>query len=496
MSKPLFQSYLAGIRDMQHGESYETIFKYFWPEFITALILSSILHLIDASFIAHIKSTSMYATLGVTSTLIHFITKIAEGLSVGTTILCGKYNGKSDYRQLGIAAKSGIALTLLMGAVISTLLFFAAPSIYGWYQVPPKMMGMGIKFLRLRSISIFLMFIFFACIGYLRGVKNTRVPMALFVMGGVVFVIADYIFIFGAFGIPSMKLYGSALASIIQYVVMLSGALWYIFVSPTTSPAYMQHAAPLPTAARSILSLSWPVMVDKAVLAGAKMWLAMLIGPMGKTALASFAVIKDMEQLAFVPAIACAQVITFLVSNDFGKGDWLAIKNNIKRIILIASVMVFSILLLFSYKPHLVIALFDTKKVFGSFAAQAFPLLSVLVFFDLLQLILAGALRGASDVKTVMMVRLITCIVIFCPSSYLLAHVPIQSQIYKFVIVYGSFYVSNGIMSLIYIQRFRGHAWKQNDNKRSDIKPSRIADDQDYQGRGSQTSKDVQHPPA
>jgi len=32
----------------------------------------------------------------------------------------------------------------------------------------------------------------------------------------------------------------------------------------------------------------------------------------------------------------------------------------------------------------------------------------------------------------------------------------------KFILLYGSFYIGNGLMSIVYIQRFRGHDWKGN----------------------------------
>ncbi len=72
------------------GESYRTIFRYFLPEFVTALILSSVLVCVDAAFIAHLKSTSLYAMQGVLGTWLHFLIKVTEGLSVGTVIVCGK----------------------------------------------------------------------------------------------------------------------------------------------------------------------------------------------------------------------------------------------------------------------------------------------------------------------------------------------------------------------------------------------------------------------
>lgn len=222
---------------------------------------------------------------------------------------------------------------------------------------------------------------------------------------------------------------------------MLVAALWFVF----SDKQYRQYAISLFTGLteknyiKDLASLIWPMVIDKATLAAAYIWLNKMLCPMGTCAVASFAVVKDMERFAFLPAIACAQIITFLVSNDYGIQNWNGIKSNIKKVIFLSSILVFSILFLFSMFPKVVMQIFDKKGEFSPIAAQVFPILSILVFFDLLQLVLSGALRGASNVKTVMMVRLVVCLGYFVPISYVLSNMPINNIALKFMLIYGSF---------------------------------------------------------
>ena len=143
-----------------------------------------------------------------------------------------------------------------------------------------------------------------------------------------------------------------------------------------------------------------------------------MINSMGTCSTASFCAIKDLERFAFLPAIALAQVITFLVSNDHGIHNWAGIKSNIKKVTFLASIMVFLILALFPPILKILMKIFDKRGDFTQLTVQIFPFLSVLVFFDLIQLILSGALRGAGDVKVVMWTRLAVCIGYFGPVSY------------------------------------------------------------------------------
>ena len=54
----------------------------FVPELISNLIIYSLPIILDAHFIGILRSTPSYSVLGMTNNLIHWIIKIAEGLSV------------------------------------------------------------------------------------------------------------------------------------------------------------------------------------------------------------------------------------------------------------------------------------------------------------------------------------------------------------------------------------------------------------------------------
>jgi multidrug resistance protein, MATE family len=456
MQKSLLQSYIAGIIDKRFGYSYAVIMRYFIPECITAFVLYSLLTLVDARFIADLKSTSLYATQGMSGTILHFITKIAEGISVGTMVICGHYNGVSDFKAVARVASSALWTTCLMGIFIVGLLFVGAPFIYQCYGVNADMVAFGASFLRLRSIAIFFMFAYFAIIGFLRGIKNTKMPLLFSTIGALFFVFFDYVLIFGCYGFPEMKLRGSALASIIQYSIMCGCALVFVFVRGRGN----RDVVPLMgswdfATAREIIALSIPVILDKASLAWSSIWLSMMIAPLGLQALASFTVIKDIERFAFIPAIAFAQVITFLVSNDYKMGNWRAIKSNIKKVLLLTLLMVGLLLLIAILCGSGLISLFDKEGTFTHFASSALPLVSMFVFCDVVQIILSGALRGVGDVRTVMVVRCTAVLFYFMPISWLIVHYCPWSPFVRFIMLYAVFYLGNGIMSAFYIMKFR-----------------------------------------
>lgn len=457
----LIKSYLLGLIDTRSSERYSTLLKYFIPECITAFVLYSIVNLVDSWFIADLKSTAAYATLGVANTLLHAITKVAEGVGVGTVIVCGYYNARKDEQGLKAAAFNATLVAMGLGFCVALLLYVSAPWLYNLQGISHKMAVLGIPFLRVRAVASALMFIVFALIGFLRSIKNTRIPMVAFVTGAVVFLTSDYLLIYGKYGLPALGLYGSALSSLLQYSSMLLLLVVYFIIRRLKRRSGWALPAVQPALIKKLLNISWPVVIDKAVLAGAKYWIVRMLLPLGKTALASFTLVRDIEQFAFAPAIAFAQVITLLVSNDVGLRRWHAVTNNIKKVLTLATVSVGLLLCICVCKPTLLIALFDRKAAFTVFASTALPIMSVLAFFDVWQLILAGSLRGACDVRTVMLTRVCVFGGLVVPASWFIAHIPGLTDLVRFIAIYATFYCGDGIMSIIYIRRLRSGAWKQ-----------------------------------
>lgn len=448
---------------IQGGLSYPQILRYFYPECITALIIYFLPYCIDCLFICRLESTNLYAISGIVENFLTMFLKAAEGLSIGTVIVAGYYNGMQDYKKAGNAFVDAFWTVIGIGAMVSFGLYLTVSLVCSFNSFSPEMISQGIPYLQVKSLSIFFMFVYFALVGFLRAIKKPFVPMVVFAAGSAVFVTVDYILIFGAFGIPAMCLMGSAVASLIEYIFMSVVMGLYVFYAKD----HQQYGISLWNTKiefRRIFNLLWisiPVVLDKVSIAFAYAWLGSCMSALGPTSSAAFSCVKLMERFAFMPGIACAQVITFLVSNDVGRGRWNDIHANIKRVLVIAVLIVGAILLVGSMWPYWFVGFFDKRGEFGHLVATIFPALSVLILIDLLQLILSGALRGVGDVKTVMWTRICVIGFYFIPMTYVIKWFPFDTMVMNMMVTYGAFLLGNAIMSMVYVYRLRQDHWKK-----------------------------------
>jgi len=439
------------------GESYGEILRYWWPEMVSSSILFSLPILIDSFIVSQLRSTSTYGTLGITKNFIHLLIKLSEALMIATLAIIGRFNGAKDYHNVGKTLGEAFWTTLLIGLIPFTVLFFFPSQIYLWLGTPPHMAIIGAPYLRIRAIGVLLVFTSFAFLGFMRGIKNTKTPMKILIVSITTFLTFDYLLVLGKMGFPKMGLMGSAIATVIQYSVMITLCIWHIlktkryriFFEKTFFFIFSWQGA------LRILNLSWPIILDKTALASGYVILNKMINPMGKYAIASFSVIQELERFALLPAISFATIITLLVSNHLGAGNPPAARANIRKILKLGGIMVAALLLIICINPAFFSHIFDPKNKFSDFVAIAFPIISLLVIFDFIQLILAGVLRGAGDVRAVMIIRTTTCYLFFYPLVSFLAKLNFQNNLAKFILIYGSFYLNTGIMGLLFILRLK-----------------------------------------
>lgn len=452
------------IKSLMLGDPFKDILMFWVPELVSNAVLFCLPPLIDSYIVSNLNSNNLYGAMGLTITFLHFLTKLSEAIPVAAMAVIGRYNGAKQYDECGKYFGATFWTACLLGLTQLVLIFLGASAIFYWLDVPQKMIAAGVPFLKLKSLGAFLIFITAGLIGFMRAVKNTTMPMVLNMVGISMFIFFDYALVLGKFGFPQMGLTGSAIATIIQYGFMIVLGLIYIYKNPEYKKYFTDVVLYILDSKRimHVINLSWPIMIDKGTLALSYVWLAKIISPLGKYAIVTYDVVKNLERFAFLPAIASAQIITFLVSNRLGAKDAKGATANMKKILILTGIIELATLIIFSINSGFFASFFDPKHKFSAMVATTFPLISTLVVFDFIQLILAGALRGSGDVKYVMWGRFLSCTLFFVPFSYILSILPIESTTIKFTLIYGSFYANTAMMGLIFLYRIKSHKWEKN----------------------------------
>ena len=446
---------------VSQGDSTWQILSYWLPEAISSSLLIFLPFILDAYFVAQLKSTTTYGALGLSNNLLHTLVKLSEALAVAAVATIGRHNGSGNLEECGKSLGDAFWSTIILGITQFVFVFFGSHHFFAWVGASEHLTEIGIPFLKIQSVAVFFAFVFMAFMGFFRGIKDTKTPLYITVVGLIFYIFFDYSLVLGKFGFPEMQLIGSAISSLIRFALVSIISAAYILYSKNYGHYFKESffRSVRPKNMFSLIKLSLPVIIDKSSLSLSYIWLFKMVAPIGTHAMAAMDVVKNMERFAFIPAIAFAQVVTFLVSNRIGAQDPIGARKTIKKILILAALMVTIPLVLVTLNAEYLIGMFDHQAHFTKFAAQTLPLVSPLVIFDLIQLILAGALRGAGDVKTVMWTRSLTCGIILLPTSYIFSHLSNLSDPIRFALTYGSFYFNTALIGAIFLWRINGNKW-------------------------------------
>lgn len=423
------------------SESWKNILNLAGPELLSATLLVFLPIIFDLYFVSNLKHTISYQAMGLSSNVIHLLIKTSEAISASVSTKVGFLNGASNYLGAGNFFINSLVAAVLLGFFQVCMIFAFSQTYYLWIGSPVDVIPMAKTFLHTHSIAIFLSFLFMCLVGFFRGTKNTRVPLLANVFAALLFLIFDYVLIFGKAGFPSMGLQGSAIASIIRYMGANIFLISYIFYSNEYSSYFKNINFKINfKLIVEMLFFAIPIMIDKSIIAFAYIWLYKLVIPLGSYSLLALEVIKNLERLIFIPAHALAHVANVLISNNIGENNKIKAVDNLKKILLMAVLIVSLIMMVMTTNAYYIVSIFDPQNLFRDETVFVFRCVSGLVILDVCQTIFASALRSIGSAYTVMLTRISFFAAFFLPATLIVKKISFASNNNKFLTFYGLLY--------------------------------------------------------
>jgi MATE family multidrug resistance protein len=228
----------------------------------------------------------------------------------------------------------------------------------------------------------------------------------------------NYIFIHGLFGAPKLGGAGCGWATGIALWVnffALAALLWprYKHALHAFQPPQWAHIA-------HILKLGFPI--GAAVFAEISLFalVALLIGPLGATTIASHQIALNFSALTFMVPLSLGLALTVKISRALGAREKLRAQRYVKMgatfAVGFALLSAAAMLLL----PDYITAIYTTDPAVRTLTAQLLVFAAAYQLSDGLQVTAAGCLRGYHDTRIVMVITLIAYWGIGLPVGYLL----------------------------------------------------------------------------
>ena len=375
--------------------------------------------------------TAELAAVSLANSFMFIAMSLGIGFSTAITPLIAEADGEGNFE----VGKSTFKHGLFLCSVISILLFlgvFLAEPILHLMKQPPEVVELAIPYLNLVAVSLIPLVIFQAFKQFSDGMSMTKYPMYATLIGNVINIVLNYLFIFGKFGFPEMGIVGAAIGTLVARVVMVI-YLWYLLSQHHKSRAFVLNIKIFTLSKKMIkklYSLGFPSamqMFFEVAIFTAAIWLS---GILGKNPQAANQIALNLSSMTFMVAMGLSVTAMIRVGNQKGLKRYIELRRIAFSIFMIATLLgvVFAILFfLFSgMLPKIYLDLNDPTKMVDNYevitiASKLLLIAAVFQITDTIQVVALGALRGMQDVKIPTIMTFISYWVIGFPISYYLS---------------------------------------------------------------------------
>ena len=375
--------------------------------------------------------TAELAAISLANSFMFIAMSLGIGFSTAITPLIAEADGEGSLEVGKSTFKHGLFLCTVLGVLLFLGVFFAEPMLHLMKQ-PPEVVELAIPYLNLVAVSLIPLVIFQAFKQFSDGMSMTKYPMYAILIGNVINVVLNYLFIFGKFGFPELGIVGAAIGTLVSRLIIVV-FLWYLLSQHYKSRSFVLNIKIFKLSKKMIkklYSIGFPSamqMFFEVAIFTAAIWLS---GILGKNPQAANQIALNLSSMTFMVAMGLSVTAMIRVGNQKGLKRYIDLRRIAFSIFMIATLfaVVFAILFfLFSgILPKMYLDLNDPTKMVDNYevitiASKLLLIAAVFQITDTIQVVALGALRGMQDVKIPTFITFISYWLIGFPISYYLS---------------------------------------------------------------------------
>lgn len=184
---------------------------------ILSMLVQALYNIVDSIFIGMYDATNGVLALSYAMPIQLLVNAFGVGLAVGTGSMISRLLGQGKNEDASLTAQTGILLALIMSAIFAISGYFISSAFLKAYVDKPEILTMSIEYLTICTCCSFGMMLEIMFNRILQSMGNMIIPMITQIVGAVVNIILDPIFI----SVAGLGASGAAIATIIGQIAAM-----------------------------------------------------------------------------------------------------------------------------------------------------------------------------------------------------------------------------------------------------------------------------------
>jgi len=351
---------------------------------------------------------ALAAVGGSTGSIINLLIGFFLGISTGTGILYAMHYGAGDYKGLKKLISSALFLGTAAGIVIGVLGAVFSKQMLIWMKTPEDILPLATIYLRIILGGMVITMIYNISAGMIRAEGDSTRPLIYLIIGGVVNLILDILFVavfnWGVVGAAAATLAAQATAAILT--------VFRLTRLPEEYRLNFKNFKINGLAIWDITRISIPCGLQGSMFNISNLLVQAKINTFGTIAVAGITAYSKIDGFIYMPVLALSLAVSTYVGQNVGAGKYDRVKKGMKVCLLFScgTAMVMAILVMLGF-DH-VITIFTTDPASQNFAKQMMWFLAPFAWTFTFSEIFGGAIRGAGAALKVTLITAI-CVCAF-----------------------------------------------------------------------------------
>lgn len=190
---------------------------------LIAGIAEPLLSITDIAIIGNIQenATESLAAVGIVGAFISMLVWVFGQVRSAISSIISQYVGANKLDEVESLPAQAIAIIVAGSLLVLSISYPFAKQIFQFYNASGSILAYCIIYFKIRIFGFPFSLLVFAIFGTFRGLQNTSYPMIIAIIGALLNIGLDVLFVYGVEGfIPAMNLEGAAYASVIAQITM------------------------------------------------------------------------------------------------------------------------------------------------------------------------------------------------------------------------------------------------------------------------------------
>lgn len=306
---------------MTEGNIWKQILLFSVP-LVLGNLLQELYNTVDSVIVGNYVGSHGLAAVSAGTALINLFIAFSQGSAVGAGVLIAQYLGAEDEKATHSAVHTSLAVSVVLGAVLSILAFLFGGKILIWMKTPESVLGEASIYLRIYGIGILFNIVYNMAAGIINAAGNAKKSLEYLGVASVLNIILDLVLIVGA----GMGAAGAAVATTISQLVSCVLALGYLMQSREIYRVEIRKIRIQKGMLFRIIALGLPTGIQNMLTSFSNVIVQSGVNGFGAGAMAGFGAYMKIDGFNIMPIRSFTMAITTFAGQNYGAGKGERVK--------------------------------------------------------------------------------------------------------------------------------------------------------------------------